>query len=330
MFLSATSGLIKAFVGSYTWYMLVSRFKIKPKSIELKVCFCFYKIHKKLEFLGAAAGTCTYMAAFVLCIEWVSSKHRVLSSTIIAIIYPLGEILLGVSAMLLDHYRTFLLAIYAPALVIVFYFWLVPESVRWLVVTGQYNRALKILNTTAKHNNRQISTRSLDILNNTCYRTKVDGECGADCETYFSIFTHKVLLVRLVACSLCWVIVTHIFYGLSVNATKIADDDNKYLSYITTMIAEVPAALFTFFILKYVGRRSAMCGSMLVAGVATILSTLVPTHLTIITRIIFFTGMCATSTAFAILYIFSAEIWPTAMRNTLMNICSMIGRFGMT
>lgn len=232
--------------------------------------------------------------------------------------------------MTLDHYRPFLLAIYAPALLIVFYFWLVPESVRWLVVTGQYDRALEILNNTAKHNNRQISDRSLEILKSHCQKTELNGECENhdDCSSYLSIFSHKILIVRLITCSLCWIVVAHLFYGLSVNSTKIAEDENKYVSFITTMMAEIPASISTFFILKYVGRRNALCGAMFVAGAATIASTFVPSHYTVLIRIIFFTAMCATSSAFAILYIFSAEIWPTAMRNTLMNICSMIGRLG--
>lgn len=246
------------------------------------------------------------MAAFVLCIEWVSSRNRILASAIIAVIYPFGEILLGVTAIMFEHYRIFLLAIYIPGLLIVPYFWLVPESVRWLVATGHYNRALKILNRTARQNNRQLSSGSLEILKQNCHMSKDESECKTDCETVTSIFKHKIMIVRLLTCSLCWVITTHIFYGLSVNATKIADDDNKYLSYITTMIAEIPAAIITFFILKYVGRRKAMCISMLTAGVATIASTFVPVHLTSLIRIIYFIGMCGTSTAFAILYIFSA------------------------
>ncbi|XP_055315112.1 organic cation transporter protein-like [Sitodiplosis mosellana] len=300
----AIFGLIKAFVGSYMWYMV-------------------------LEFLCAAVGTTTYMAAFVLCVEWVSSKYRILASTTIAATYPGGEILLGVMAMLLPNYRAFLSAIYTPALLLAFYFWLVPESTRWLIATGQYERAMKILKRTAKQNNREMSEKSMEIVRNSCTDAKGSGKNGEnDCSSIIAIFQNKILLIRLIMCSLCWISVVFVFYGLSVNATKITDDSNKYLSYITTMAAEVPAALITFFMLKYIGRRTAMCCTMTIAASVTILSTFVPSHYTLIIRIMFFVGMCATSSSFAILYVFSAEIWPTGMRNLLMNICSMIGRFG--
>lgn len=270
------------------------------------------------------------MATFVLCVEWVSSKYRILSGTIIAVIYPLGEILIGVAAIYLSHYRHFLLAIYTPALIIIFYFWFVPESVRWLIVIGQYNKALRILKRTAKQNNKTMSDKSMEILKNHCYKDKnVNGECNStNCNSLKSIFLNKLLIMRLITCSLCWIMTVFLFYGLSVNATKITDDNNKYLSYIITMIAEAPAAIITYFLLKYIGRRTAMCTGMCIAGIATIISTFVPTNSTFIIRIVFFIGMCATSSSFAVLYVFSAEIWPTNMRNTLMNICSMIGRFG--
>lgn len=280
-----------------------------------------------MDFLSAAVGTCSYIAAFILCVEWVSSKYRILSSSLLTVTFTMGEILLGVSAIYFKHYRDFILVLYTPALLTIFYFWLVPESVRWLVVTGQYDRALKILKQTARQNNRCISEKSMIILKNQCYGA-TDEECSSNNDTITSFFQHKVLVLRLITCSLVWIMIVFLYYGLSVNATKMADDDNKYLTYITTVVAEVPAALIVYFLLKYMGRRTSICTALIIAGTSIILSAFVPTNYTLAVRIILFTGMCATSTAFSILYVFSAEMWPTKVRNTLMNLCSMGGRFG--
>lgn len=282
-------------------------------------------------------GTSTFVVAFVLCVEWVSTKYRVMSSTIVSLFYPLGEISLGLAAMYFHHYRSFLLFVYGPALLIIFYFWLVPESVRWLVVTGKHKRALKILRQTAKNNKTVISDKSYAILRQSCNTNtlsveQANGEKepieGGGNESVTDVFRDRILVVRLIVCSFCWIMVAHIFYGLSVSATKIAGDDNKYLSYIVVMAAELPAALLSYFLLEYGGRRRSMCGSLFTAGVATIASALIPVERTIIIRILLFIGMCATSSAYAVLYIYTAEIWPTPLRNTLMNICSMIGRLG--
>lgn len=240
----------------------------------------------------------------------------------------ISQVFMGIMAIYLQNYRTFLMAIYAPALLLAFYFWLVPESVRWLISTGKYNRAMDILKQTAKQNNRQLSEKTLEIVQNCCSKAKGTENNENSCTSITEIFQHQSLIIRLFMCSLCWVLTVFVYYGLSVNATKIIDDNNKYVSYITTIIAEFPAAIITYFLLKHIGRRTTMFAALTMAGSVIILATIVPTHYTTIIRIMYFIGMCATSSAFAVLYVFSAEIWPTAMRNTLMNICSMIGRFG--
>lgn len=94
------------------------------------------------------------------------------------------------------------------------------------------------------------------------------------------------------------------------------------------MVGEIPAAMLTYFLLKTVGRRTAVSVMSTVTATSLLVSTFVPTHYTILIRVCFSIGMMAASSSLAIVYVFTAEIWPTAQRNTLMNICSMIGRIG--
>lgn len=249
-----------------------------------------------------------------------------LSSTIVTLTYPIGEIFLGLAAMYWDHYRSFLVFIYVPAFVSVFYFWLIPESVRWLVATKQHAKALKILEKAAKSNKTRLSDTSFYILQQSSNDEKAEANEPTDKIT--DVLKHKKLLVRLAVCSFCWVNVCHLFYGLSLTSTKIEDDENKYLSYITTMCAEFPASVLAYYLLKNSSRRICMCIPLTTAGVATIGIMLVPSAQLFLKRALFSIGMCATSCSFAVLYTYTAEIWPTSQRNTLMNICSMIGRIG--
>lgn len=45
--------------------------------------------------------------------------------------------------------------------------------------------------------------------------------------TIWSIFKHRVLYLRLIACSIVWTLIVFIYYGISVKSTKFDDDDNK-------------------------------------------------------------------------------------------------------
>lgn len=50
-------------------------------------------------------GTSTYAGTFILGIEWVHTDYRVLGSMIVALAFPIGEILLGVFAMFIHDFR---------------------------------------------------------------------------------------------------------------------------------------------------------------------------------------------------------------------------------
>lgn len=103
---------------------------------------------------------------------------------------------------------------------------------------------------------------------------------------------------------------------------------SQYLTYITTVTAEIPAAILTYAILENVGRRKALCYTTAAAGASLILAAFMPPHHPALIRAILFIGMMAEASAFTILYVFTAELWPTQLRNTLTNICAMVGRIG--
>lgn len=91
------------------------------------------------------------------------------------------------------------------------------------------------------------------------------------------------------------------------------------------VMAESPESVVTYFFLKSVGHRMAISINYVIASVLLFTSTFVPTHYTFLIRVFFSIGMMSVSSALAILYVFTAEIRPTAQRNTLMNICGRIG-----
>lgn len=287
----------------------------------------------QFTFFGAISGTCTYLAAFVLSVEWVSSKYRVLSATATSAFYPLGEVLLGVLAMNISSLRTLILAMYLPGLIVAFYYWLIPESVRWLVVTGRHQRALQTLKLSAKSNGVELSDRAQMIVYEKCKKALEAKEAAeakntSGTSSFSMICRSGVIPMRLAICSVCWIAVVHAYYGMSVSSTKIEGDDNKYMSFIVVVCAEIPAVIITYFVTNRLGRRITLCGGMTISGLAIIASAFVPPEQTLITRVLFFGGMMSIAVAFTILYIYTAELWPTSIRNTLMNVCSMVGRFG--
>lgn len=289
-----------------------------------------------MEFLEASAGTCTFAGIYILGIEWVSSKYRVVGSTFVSLAFPIGEMLIGFAAIYINDYRILLRTMYFPGLLIVFYFWLVPESVRWLLVTGRIDRAIKILKRTASINGRTLSDKSIETLKlryapATVIKVDTKAETHNVQATTFShsirvIATSRTLLTRFLICCFQWITCCYCFYGLSLISTYIGD--NGYASFIMVAAVEIPGILLSIPTLQYFHRRHIMCTTLTIAGVAMLAAPFVPKDSYAMILILFLIAKCSITLTFNNLYIYTAEQWPTSLRTTIMNSCSMIGRTG--
>lgn len=291
--------------------------------------------------MESSAGTCTFAGIFVLSIEWASSKYRVFGTTLVSISYPLGEMLLGLVAMYVHDFRYVIRILYTPGLLILAYFWLVPESVRWLLVTGQIDRAIEILKRTAKINGKKLSEKSIEMIKlryslNTITKTqpiekKENDEKTTENESIFqslySILKSKTLLFRFLICSYQWMACCFSYYGLSLTSTHIPGA-NRYISFIFVSAVEIPSMLICLPLLNRINRRKLMFFSLILAATGIILIPFIPAEQSVVVLLLFMMGKASITCAFTTLYVFTAEQWPTQLRSTIHNSCSMLGRLG--
>lgn len=149
----------------------------------------------QFEFLEASAGTGTFGTIYVLGLEWMSPSYRAIGTTIVVTSFPIGEMLLGVVAMHIHNFRHLLRILYAPGLLVIFYYWLVPESPRWLLSTcvpSNTERAIKVLKRIAKFNGKTLSESSMNMLRSQ-YSAQEKNHAEKDDE--LSIFQYLHLIV---------------------------------------------------------------------------------------------------------------------------------------
>lgn len=294
----------------------------------------------QLEFLESAAGTCTFGGTYVLALELVSSRYRVIAVTLIGLAHPIGEIFFGFLASYCHDFRMLLRIFYAPGLFLFIYFWLVPESIRWLLVTGRVDKAIKILKQIARVNQKHLSTKSIDMLTlkytdvNTVATSKNSIDSGKNTHhnhsvfySFGTVFKSKTLALRLCVCCYQWASCCFCYYGLNLSSTLIPGAD-RYVGFLFVVAAEIPGILLQIPLLKRFKRRILLFSTLSIAAISIVVTALVPEQHSAIVLIFFMIGKASMTLAFAILYAYSAEMWPTNLRNSIMNTCSMVGRVG--
>ncbi|XP_073838245.1 organic cation transporter protein-like [Musca autumnalis] len=230
--------------------------------------------------------------------------------------------LLAIFAKYFQNWRVLLRIMYIPALVLFIYFWILPESVRWLLSQRREEEAKAILKRAAKVNKRELPEHSLDklILAN---REKLANTT----EGKFPIkLAFTTLFWRIANCSFCWIVNVLVYYGLSLNAVLL--DGDKYNNFVFIAMVEIPGFLLPLVIMDRFGRRHSLFGCMFISGLCCLATIFMPKDEAIGQLILFLIGKLAITASFQVLYFFTSEIFPTNLRNSLLSFCSMMGRFG--
>lgn len=277
-----------------------------------------------LEFLTALVTSGSYMTLFILGMELVGRKKRAIGSVIISFLFSMGQVLLGLIAMYTRKFRILLRIIYIPTFLVLSYIWIIPESIRWLLSKGRNQDAVRIIHRAAKINRVELTPKSLDLLKE-CSNSTSDVETKGN---FLMVTKSRILFLRLINCCFCWFTNGFVYYGLSVQSVVLGG--NKYVNFILVSVGEIPAVALTYVLLQRVGRKWTLSSSMIVAGIVCILSEIIPNTDSsgIIRLLLFFSGKCAISVSFYVLYVYTTELYPTFLRQSLMGMCSAFGFIG--
>ncbi|XP_068081865.1 organic cation transporter protein [Anabrus simplex] len=282
-----------------------------------------------LEGLSVLIGSGAYATTFILALEMVGADKRVMGGTIIHLMDALGFASLGVLAWLIPNWRTLIQVMHITGIFFVAYFWFLPESVRWLLVKGRFQEAKEIIFEIARINKVNLSEATLNELDDSKF-IPVKNIADDDEETLLGslreVFRSRILLLRLLNCCFCWATNTFVYYGLALNSVYLGG--NKYVNYILTTLIDLPGFTLSYVAMNTIGRKRTIAASLVAAGLACLAFICVPPDMPGFILTLFLLGKLAISVSFSTLYAFTAEIFPTSIRNSLLGTCSMVGRIG--
>ncbi|XP_014677146.1 PREDICTED: organic cation transporter protein-like, partial [Priapulus caudatus] len=122
-------------------------------------------------------------------------------------------------------------------------------------------------------------------------------------------------------------VVSMVYYGLSLNSVNLGS--NPYLSFFLAGLVEIPAYLVVMYTLKRYGRRLSTSATMLASGISCLVTALpfLQGYDELIVGLATFGKFCVSMT-FSVVYLYSAEIYPTVVRNAGVGSNSVFARVG--
>lgn len=263
-----------------------------------------------------------YVAAFILGSEILGKSARIIFSTLgICIFFAIGYMILPLFAYFIRDWRTLLMALTVPGLLCIPLWWIIPESPQWLISQGRIEEAEAIVRKAAKLN--KVSAPA--VIFKAVELDDIKQRQNKRHTILDLIKTHNVRVITILTI-LFWMTVSIGYFGVSLNTPNLNGD--PFLNCFLLAAIEVPSYIIAWQLLRLLPRRYSMCGTMLLGGVVLLLVQLVPIDLHILSTIMVMIGKFGITAAFSMAYVYTAELYPTVIRNMGVGIGSMSSRVG--
>ncbi|XP_074033248.1 organic cation transporter protein-like [Leptinotarsa decemlineata] len=280
-------------------------------------------------FMNSVGTAGVFPLALVLVVEMAGKNNREASAIVLNYFFAIGEAIVALIAWYSRDWVYVQLIVSTPALLFVGYYWIIPESVQWLLANGKKAEAKQVILKVAKINKVTISNSLKDYLDK--MSVIKDGEPDSQREDTLTIIKQMMksrkLVIRFMLIIFIWGVITFVFYGLSVNSTSLGG--NKYLNFALVSLVEIPGFTISWICIRKLGRRISLAGSLLLCGVTctlTIFINTVTSNWAVATM--FLVGKLGATSASGVIYVYSAEIIPTVIRSGGVGTASAVARIG--
>ncbi|XP_021011005.1 solute carrier family 22 member 21, partial [Mus caroli] len=116
------------------------------------------------------------------------------------------------------------------------------------------------------------------------------------------------------------------YFGLSLDTPNL--NGNIYVNCFLLAAVEVPAYVLAWLLLQHVSRRYSMAGSLFLGGSVLLLVQLVPSDLHYLSTTLVMVGKFGITSAYSMVYVYTAELYPTVVRNMGVGVSSTASRLG--
>ncbi|XP_027963007.1 solute carrier family 22 member 13 isoform X2 [Eumetopias jubatus] len=192
-----------------------------------------------------------------------------------------------------------------------------PESARWLLTRGRVEEAKQVIQKAASVNKQRVSPELLSQL--VPEKTGPSGNAR-------DLFRHPQLWKVTLILFCVWFVDSLGYFGLSLQVGDFGLD--IYLTQLVFGAIEVPARYSSIFMMQWLGRKWSQMLTLVLGGLMCIAIVFVPADLPVVVTVLAVVGKFATAAGFTISYVYTAELFPTVIRQTAMGLMGIFSRTG--
>ncbi|CAL8399091.1 unnamed protein product [Boreogadus saida] len=273
-------------------------------------------------FLVGMGATSNYVSAFVIGMELFNPVVRTVFSTAgSCFFFGFGYMVLPLLAYYIRDWRMLLLTFHAPTVLFALFWWFIPESPRWLLSQGRVKEAEDILRQAAKKNKMQAPLVIFDGAEQ--FSPKHTKEASVH---MWDLLSTRNIRWTTLTLWLVWIDLSITYFVLSLNTSNL--HGSIFLNCFLSAALEIPAYALSWGLFRYLPRRLCLSMSLFLGGVMILCIPLIPSDMNFVAIAFEMTGKFGMTLGFALIFAYTAELYPTVLRNTAIGACSMASRIG--
>ncbi|XP_050673902.1 organic cation transporter protein-like isoform X2 [Leptidea sinapis] len=285
-----------------------------------------YSFYLLMELLEAITNGGVVTSGLVLMIEIGGKSKRVLSGVLFACSCYIGEILYALTAMFVPNWKTLILITYSPSILFLSYFFMLKETLRWLIVNEKIDDAKETVKSIIKMNKLEMNINVVDKMDLKSLKELIDVESYEQKEGLGKAFNSREIMKRFLVASCCRFTVCFVYYGLTVNSVMLPG--NKYVNFLLTSLMSFPGDILCLILMNRFGRKMPLIFSFALCAVACLCFGFIPSYNSWLKLTFFLLSKILITICYTGLVIYVMELFPTSVRGSMLGLSVVLGSVG--
>ncbi|XP_068087397.1 solute carrier family 22 member 16 [Hyperolius riggenbachi] len=280
-----------------------------------------------VRFFLATVSSGYLVVVFVYVTEYIGIKARTWASMHIHAFFAVGVMIVALVGYLVRTWWIYQIILSVITLPFILCCWLLPETPFWLHSQGKYKEVENVIAMMEKLNRVKTPCKLSELC-------PVDETRDSKGEHTHVTKTHNVLDLfhncsfarRTISVWLIWFTGSLGYYVFALNSVNLGG--NEHLNLFLSGAVEIPSYIVCCLGMDNLGRRNTLAPFLLLSAVICGVIMLIPEDYSTVIIIMSMAGKFSIGTAFGLIYLYTAELYPTVIRSLAVGSGSMMCRIG--